>query len=240
MHVCPSYAKGERWLFVSGTGDIFVVEENNADFESPIEGGRGYIWGAKSIGNTSCFFVGPHRKVFQRTQRNMTFNLHTAKLGTKNLIEESGFRDIDGFASNDLYACGGLGDLWRYDGTEWHFIDLTTNIPLQLVSCGSNGKAHILAGGRFLYVGRESEWAEVRFDDFDDLVGDIQWYKDRLIIVTETSCYELIDNQAVPSQLIAKSPLKDYAYIDTYDKYIFLVNGFEGAFFDGNTWTKVL
>jgi hypothetical protein len=239
MHVTPSYAPGERWLFVSGTGDIFVVGDGGSDFESPVEGGRGYIWNIKTIGTGSCYLVGPGRKLIERVEANVRRRIDSDVLRVENLVREKGFRDIDGFAQNDLYACGGLGDLWRYDGKNWHFIDLSTNAALRKVCCGRN-KVHILVDNRFLLVGRENSWTECTFDDFDDLVGDMAWYRDRLIIVTEARCYEFIDDKIIPSEIIARSPLDFYSYVRCYDDKIFLTSGSQAAFFDGHNWTGIL
>lgn len=48
MFVISSCLPGERWVFVTGMGDIFVVGENGADFEEPIPHGK-HIFGAISI-----------------------------------------------------------------------------------------------------------------------------------------------------------------------------------------------
>ncbi len=240
MLVSPLYTNDERWLFVSSTGDLFIVDDNAADFDSPIEGGVGYIWGVQLISKSRPYFVGPHRKVIQRNKKNVTTRVHSASLDNMDLVQKQGFCDLDGFAENDIYACGGLGDLWHYDGTNWHFIDLTTNASFYKICCGADGKVYVLADARFLFVGRNDVWAEIKFDEFEGLIGDMQWYKDRLMIVTERACYELINNMVVPSQIIEDCPLKEYAYLACYQETIFLANTVESAFFDGSKWAKVL
>lgn len=240
MHVSPSYAVGERWLFVTGTGDVFFVGDDDSDFESPIDGGKGYIWSAKSIGGPNCYFVGPNRKVIERVQKNKVVHLEAAEFAREDLVQEKGFRDIDGYSGNDLYVCGGKGDFWRYDGENWRFIDLTTNATFRRICCGTNGKVFVLVDNRFLFVGRDDIWNERKLDEVEGLIGEIRWYQDRLIILTERKCYELVEDRVVTSQLISESPLNTYSDMACNEKNIILTNRDEVAYFDGNEWSRIL
>ena len=240
MYVCPSYAQKERWLFVTNIGEIFVVRNDGSDFENPVSSHSKFIFGVKTICYKNSYFVGPNRAIIKRIKMNTVTRIDTEKLKTIHPIKRKGFRDIDGFSDDDLYACGGLGDFWHYDRSQWRFIDLSTNVPLDHVCCGSNGVVYILATNRFLFFGRKNQWSEYRFDTFSDLVGDIKWYKDRLLILTETNCYELIDNKLHKSKIIDDSPLKYYSYLSCCNEKMVLMNGTEGAYFDGVRWIKFL
>ncbi|NHZ83863.1 hypothetical protein F2P44_32025 [Massilia sp. CCM 8695] len=37
-----------------------------------------------------------------------------------------GFTDLSAFSENDMYAVGGEGDVWRFDGAKWHNCALPT------------------------------------------------------------------------------------------------------------------
>ncbi len=40
-------------------------------------------------------------------------------------MDDSGFKDIDGFSENDLYACG--GEIMHFDGQRWTKLDTPTS-----------------------------------------------------------------------------------------------------------------
>lgn len=238
MFVIPSYLPGERWVFVTNVGDIFVVGENGADFEEPISHGK-YLFGAVSIKRGSQYFVGPNRKVIQRSQKNATTLLPF--LETSVMKESKGFVAIDGFNDQDLYACGGTGDLLHCNGTKWQFVDLKTNRSLRQICCGTDGQVYILAEGRFLFVIQGGSWSEIHFKEyFDQLAGTILWYQDRLLILTETQGYEFVEGKVKSSKIIAKSPLQNYSHIACNEKNIVLTNGEEVVFFDGSQWKIVI
>ena len=237
MLVAPSYIDDERWLFVSGTGDIYVVC-NNTGFENPI--GKGYIFGIKNLVHKSCFMVGPKRKVVKRERKNKLLFLGTDIPSKDYPIKEEGFCDVDGFSEKDLYACGGSGDLWHYDGKVWKFVVLPTNVPLNKISCGQDGKVYILADNRFFIIGREDKWIEYSSDNFKGLGADIKWYKDRLLILTGKKGYQLKDNELLECELIESSPIDGYSCFATCGDKLLLANGYECALYDGVSWRKIL
>jgi hypothetical protein len=241
--VCPSVTPGERWLFCSERGDVFVVGDNSADFEAPLDSRGGFIFGARSLKNVGSYFVGPNRRAILR--RNDSDRVVVELGGAENT--KAGFRDIDGFSANDVYACGGIGDLWRFDGRIWSQIAMPENAfvdeytSFDRVCCGSNGLVHILANAsRRLFVGAGDEWRQIRFDNFEALVGDIGWYGSSLLLVAERECYEYCDGIVIKNRLMAACPLEFYSRIAHAEDKLLVVNGAEGAYFDGATWTRFL
>ncbi|MCD8213884.1 MAG: hypothetical protein LUC34_07575, partial [Campylobacter sp.] len=53
------------------------------------------------------------------------------KLKNENEIKNFGFADIDGFGSEDIYAAGGLGDIWHFNGKIWTRIYFFGNLRLR-------------------------------------------------------------------------------------------------------------
>jgi len=48
----------------------------------------------------------------------------------------SGFEDFDGFSEQDIYAAGGEGDVWHFDGTDWTQIPFPSQMAVSAVCCG--------------------------------------------------------------------------------------------------------
>ncbi len=113
-----------------------------------------------------------------------------------------GFEDIDGFAANDIYACGGKGDICHYNGQEWDEIDCPTNITLLSICCAGNGKVY--AGGikGVLLEGRGDKWKVVDnlgADWMNVWITSLAWYKGKLYLATDRGLYEYHDGKIVKS-----------------------------------------
>ncbi|MCU7817076.1 MAG: hypothetical protein KZQ81_18245 [Candidatus Thiodiazotropha sp. (ex Rostrolucina anterorostrata)] len=92
---------------------------------------------------------------------------------------EYGFNDIGGFAEDDIYACGGNGDVMHYDGKTWRQLYCPTNEKLLSLCCAPDGKVYIGGLRGTLVVGRDDQW-EVLKSKAPDEINDLAWFKDRL------------------------------------------------------------
>lgn len=98
--------------------------------------------------------------------------------------DRSGFRDIDGFSAQDIYAVGGSNDVWHYDGTGWVRVDIPRSYDRQLqsVCCGGDGNVYIAGAGKpVIYCGRGKEWNKIqRVKDHTLEIRDMVWFEGRL------------------------------------------------------------
>ena len=119
IHGCAVTSPAERWIFVMDDGEVYVVGKGDNSYENPIDRKPGmHFVNVKSVRNGLAYAVGPRRKVYVRRKAG-SWTRQDAGLfpqGSKTNLGDAGFRDIDGFDDNALYACGGCGDLWHYDG----------------------------------------------------------------------------------------------------------------------------
>ena len=67
-------------------------------------------------------------------------------------------QSIDGFSTNDIYAVGLDGEIWHYDGKQWHAIQSPTNQHLHEVCCCANGWVYACGGGGVVLKGRDGKW----------------------------------------------------------------------------------
>jgi len=72
-----------------------------------------------------------------------------------------GFRDFDGFQENDIYAAGGSGDVWNYDGKSWRQLPFPGNIQIETVCCGQDGLDYISGEEGVTFVGKEDTWEKI-------------------------------------------------------------------------------
>ncbi len=160
------------------------------------------------------------------------------------LADAHGFNDIAGFSDSDLYACGGEGDLWRYDGIIWKQVDLPTNDELEHICCGDDGIVYITTGNNTIVHGRNAQWKVINQDITSETFESIVWYQDRCLINTQYALYEVVDG------VFSKSSLNDdmpnlASIIATKDNVLLAASRFSGiqneiAYYDGSKWHKIL
>ncbi|MCP4219957.1 MAG: hypothetical protein GY765_35325 [bacterium] len=139
--------------------------------------------------------AGTLRTVFRRESSGVWTCLFGNDLALRDVEDRQdrafGFNDIGGFAADDIYACGGKGDLCHYDGKRWDVIDCPTNQNLSALCCAGNGKVYV--GGRkgILLEGRGDAWKVVRSNG--PMIVRTEWFGDRLYLATEQGLYEYHD-----------------------------------------------
>ena len=58
-------------------------------------------------------------------------------------IQSDDFRAMDGFSATDIYACGGRGNLWHFDGSQWSQLDPSANWGMRTICCAEDGQIYI-------------------------------------------------------------------------------------------------
>ena len=116
-------------------GEVYVVGMGDDDWEEPItKTPHQYFSNMKSIDSGHAIAVGSRRKVFLREEAGEWNKLDAGLFPDEEntTLRDAGFQDLDGFGENDMYACGGRSDLWRFDGARWQKIDVPPNMGLKM------------------------------------------------------------------------------------------------------------
>jgi len=183
-----------RLLTVSVYGEVFVLGGGDAKLERavPVREGIAISEGAHIGG--SAYVAGSGRTVLRR-ERADQWTLLNRGLGSgdEEVTMDEGFNALDGYGPDEIYAAGGAGDLWRFDGSIWHRIDLGTNVEINDLCCGDDGLVYVVGDGGTLIVGRGDVWAQVEQDVEDDDLDSIVWFDDRPWISTWMRLYEFVD-----------------------------------------------
>jgi len=152
-----------------------------------------------------------------------------------------GFDDIDGFSEQDIYACGGDGDLWHYNGQRWRQLDPPCNWRMERLCCARDGNVYIVGFEGEVLRGRDDTWKAWIQEEQGFTVEQIAWYQNKLYCSTHYTLLELTDEkqwqrvdyqqEEIPTQ---------FGYLDANDD-ILLIAGPRGAsFFDGQRWTNII
>ena len=202
--------KGEYVVLMSN-GEVHVLskpahpEKNIPAIPPMIDGGPFF---AKTLSNGKIYTVSYNRIVMRRDAPDKWTHLSAGLPSVKESIKESektnrsiGFFTIDDFSENDIYAGGGDGDLWHWNGKKWTMIDIPFNSYIDHIICGDDGQVYISTNDGII-IGNNNTWefADIS-DELDIIVETMVWYKDRLYIATATQLYQIKDNHFSLSKL---------------------------------------
>src|SRR5690554_1798233 len=172
----------ENRVYVTGSGPA----HEDTRIQSTARGGvnRGAITRLKTIDGW-LYFCGGNRTVAKRLDESSWISLVNTlpDLETGDMlrdITEAGFSDIDGFSENDLYAAGGHGDVWHFNGEQWRAIVFPSNQTLESLCCGGDGKVYISGYGAETYMGRDNKWKKIYSGGISTGFRDMVWFGDRV------------------------------------------------------------
>jgi hypothetical protein len=189
------------------------------------------------LGDT--YAVGTHRDVYKRTGIAQWEDLRIGIPAPRSRDEwtRTGFNDISAFDNGDLYAVGGMGDVWRFSANEQHWKQCVfpSNTRLLNVVCCPDGNVYIGAEDRSIYQGKEDNW--IKLFDGHGMTGynDLAWHNHQLCASSDGGFYRLIDNEMV------RSDAEPYmGHMDTRDG-VLLIAAYEHVWLnDGERWKTLV
>jgi hypothetical protein len=241
IHGCACFAPEERWVFVSDPGEVYVVGEGDDGDEKPITGKRAAQFSAvKCIAGGYAYAAGSLREVYKRSAANKWVRIGADSLSKQKDIAagHAGFRDIDGYSENDLYACGGRGDLWRFDGKRWIHQDCPTDANLERIVCAPDGNVYVTTNQAMLVVGHADQWRTVDIDIQGQMLQEIVCYGERVLVSTDDSVFDITGGIAKPVAFgLPKMTL--YTHLAAGDGILILAGQREAFSYDGSRWKKI-
>ena len=161
----------------------------------------------------------------------------------KELLDEEtypldfGFNDLDAFGESDVYAVGGSGDVWRYDGKLWKRCDFPSNERLRTVCCAGDGNVYISGNMGSLWTGRGDRWKKLADGEHTVSFNDTVWFAGRLWCANDYGLFDLGDKGFEPAQVPADTQLTARRLDVSPDGTRLLSAGNHGAsVFDGKEW----
>ncbi|MGV8834869.1 hypothetical protein [Cellvibrio sp.] len=146
-----------------------------------------------------------------------------------------GFEDIDGPNETNMYAVGGHGDVWRYDGTRWHQCDFPSNEQLNTVTVAPTGEVFISGEGGNLWVGEKNSWKKIASGASSVLFNDSVWFNNQLWLC---SGYQLKvwDGKELKRPEHKGELITFNGHMDAYDGLLVVASNYEVHAFDGENW----
>lgn len=219
--------------YVTGSGESHM--ETIPDFR---DGGpaRGAVLKLKTIGE-HLHMCGNARSVGRRDGKADWLSYTAAIPPAKKSVKE-GFEDIDGFGEDDLYAVGGAGDVWRFDGKLWQRCAFPTNLWLTAVCCGGDGEVYVGGLHGHVYKGRGDRWKQIHDGDMTLPFRDMVWYQGAVWCTSDYGVWTITNDRLVEAEIPAAAKICA-GNLSARDG-ILLVAGHGGAAFHEDGQWKVI
>ncbi|MFC0178883.1 hypothetical protein [Thorsellia kenyensis] len=222
-------SRGEGAISVMGAGGPFPIEYIKPDeMVNPMRLVciEGYTYAV-------CLF----REIYRRVDVGQweSFDEGIEKLPSSEL----GFRDMDGFSQQNMYAVGGAGDVWRYDGARWQQCGFPSNEQLSTVCCAGDGYVYIGGEGCSVWRGKENTWELLIKGRSTILWNDLLWFQDKLWLASDNElkilngdALEIVDGNGVYIQY--------GGHMDARDGVLLITNHSRAALYDGTEWRTIV
>ena len=236
-------------------GGLLIADYNGEVWHHGL--GENKYWEDKGIGQRgikalknihgTIYAAGIDRAVFRRDGRDkwthLSKQLESQTETLKKQVREkggqlwTGFDCIDGFeAHKDLYAAGGNGDVWHYDGEDWLPVDIPlAKMQINALCCAEDGYVYIV--GRFgaILKGREDSWEVIQHNSKTDF-SDVIFYKGLVYLASAARLYYIKDSQTDIVRYKAKQVPANHGHLYVNHGLMMTAGRSSAAIFDGENW----
>ncbi len=150
-----------------------------------------------------------------------------------------GFNDLAAFSETDMYAVGGDGEVWHFNGQGWRQLPFPSNEPLYTACCGADGLVYISGHGGSLWAGRNNQWQRLAEEWASIPFKDSEWFAGRLWCGNEYGLWFLKDGKLM--SILSEQPSDIAACCGRLDispdgKHMLSMSPVGAALYDGEKW----
>ncbi|EPG9672642.1 hypothetical protein M0K38_000006 [Citrobacter freundii] len=233
-----------QYVGVTVENEVFAVGSGFIGLEEPIPY-EFAIKNARNIGGR-VYVVGCARSVIRRTDRDQWEMLSKgiqlpAQDQIKTVCEQmlfldsAGFSCIDGFSETDIYAAGGKGDVWHFNGNEWKQIHFPSNMILESICCGQDGYVYIGAQSGTVFKGRDNQWKMIHRGMLSLPFRQMVWFQDRVWATSDYGVWQIIGDDVIEPDLPAEVKMCS-GYISCTESILVLAGYFGVARLENGNW----
>ncbi len=168
--------------------------------------------------------------------------------GVDDSLPTIAFLSFDGFSEQDLYACGGMGDLWHYNGERWLQLNPPVNSILNNLVCADDGYVYITSTWGDLikgyYRNGTEHWELISHSVATMDVGfeDATWFKGRLYLSNSWGLFVLENNEVtrVDFSGLGHDAQFSFQHVTSGHGVLLSYGPNNAVLFDGETWTALI
>ncbi|MCG8426036.1 MAG: hypothetical protein MI754_01610 [Chromatiales bacterium] len=223
-------------VYISGGGEVYEdTPLTNALPNNPLRGG---IRRVKTLGEY-VYICGGNRSFGKRLGKGEWFSHNAGFPETAGTNNNEGFEDFDGFSEDDIYAAGGKGDVWHFNGQKWRQIPFPTNAWVKAVCCGGDGNVYISCYEGLTFMGRENRWKKIHNGGIYLGWRDMVWYEDRVWCSNDNGLWTIRNGRVeyqrdLPSEISVCS-----GHLYTNDGVLLMAGMGGAAFLENGQWQVI-
>jgi hypothetical protein len=150
-----------------------------------------------------------------------------------------GFSDLDAFSESDMYAVGGNGDVWHYDGIKWTQMTFPSNAELGTVTCAGDGNVYISGEGGSLWVGQKSTWTSIYKGASSILWNDVLWFEGKLWLSSDYQ-FRIWNGKDLEPVMHEGKAVPMNGHMDAYDGLLAIASPEYVMTYDGKSWSYIV
>lgn len=185
-----------------------------------------------------AYSVGGGRSIYKRTDIGLWTPLREG-LPDVDVDTSQGFNDLDAFSPSDMYAVGGHGDVWHFDGQRWEQQGFPSNVQLSTVTCAGDGKVYISGEGGSLWVGEKSTWKRLYEGHSSILWNDALWFEGELWLASDYQLRVWRDGE-MSLVMDGDRQVPAYGHMDARDGLLVVATPDSVWGFDGRAWRSLI
>jgi hypothetical protein len=190
----------------------------------------------KTIGGYA-YSVGDQRKIYKRSAIGQWDRI--LDLPRVDAIETVGFDDMDAFNENDMYAVGGHGDVWHFNGERWRQMGFPSNVQLGTVTCAGDGQVYISGEGGSLWVGGQSSWKRIYEGSASILWNDVLWFEGKLWLSSDYQ-FRNWNGKSLEPVMHEDKQIWLNGHMDARDGLLAVAGIERVSTFDGKNWRTIV
>lgn len=231
----------EQLIVGSIGGDIYSLGSGEDGIENNTRQQlRGGLFKIKTISDIT-YVAGGGRTVGWRNAKNdWTWCNDAIPFDHSTEWRTAGFRDLDGFSPDDLYAAGGRGEVWHCNAGTWRQVDFPSNTILETVCCGNDGRVYISGYEGLTFVGRGDTWKKVKDPNVEITLAfqDMVWFEDRVWCTNDYGVWWIINDELVKADIPAFAKIS-CGHLCARDGVLLLAGFYGAALFENGQWHQL-
>lgn len=142
----------------------------------------GFLVEARSIGDR-LYVVGMGRQVYVRDNGGQWSRADSGVLDQNADIDRmTGFRSVDAVSSQEIFAVGLEGEIWRHSAGIWRQEPSVTNLILEQVRAGGDGEVYIAGQMGTLIKGHHTVWSVLDQTETESDFWGLEWFQGDLYL----------------------------------------------------------
>lgn len=223
-----------QFISIDRDGQIYVLGSGVEELEDNVTDNF-TIFNVRAI-EGRAYVAGSARYIARRMERN---EWEILDKGIKNPTRDerlytAGFDCVDGFSETDIYAGGGKGDLWHYDGESWSQITFP-DVYIESICCGKDGFVYVGAQSGMVIKGRGQEWTMISSGGLSLPFRQMVWYQDRVWATSDYGVWHIINDEVIMADLESEVYMCA-GYISCNDKTLVIAGANGAARLEDGKW----